>query len=153
MSSDDTKLVPAFGVTEAAPTTAQQTAPKAAPKPKPGTRQVRLRLTRVDIWSALKLSFLAAVTVAIVTLVANFLIFVVLDSFGVFRQLTDLLGNFDKSAGNVAASLSLANVMGFTLIVALLDTVVITVIGAISALLYNLSVKITGGLLVGFTND
>ncbi len=41
----------------------------------------------------------------------------------------------------------------FALVVALLNTVVGTVLGAISALLYNLSVRFTGGLLVGFQNS
>ena len=43
--------------------------------------------------------------------------------------------------------------MGFAFVVAVLNTVVITALGAIFALLYNLSVKMTGGLLVGFTNN
>ena len=36
---------------------------------------------------------------------------------------------------------------------AILNIVVGTVLGAIVAVLYNLSVRITGGLLVGFTNN
>ena len=36
---------------------------------------------------------------------------------------------------------------------ALLNTVVGTVLGAIATLLYNLSVRFTGGLLVGFQNS
>ena len=47
----------------------------------------------------------------------------------------------------------LPQVMGFSIIVALLNVVVLTALGAIAALLYNLSVRITGGLLVGFTNN
>ena len=43
--------------------------------------------------------------------------------------------------------------MLFALVVALLNIVVGTALGAIAALLYNLSVRITGGLLVGFTNN
>ena len=35
----------------------------------------------------------------------------------------------------------------------ILNVVVGTVLGAIIAVLYNLSVRITGGLLVGFTNN
>ena len=49
--------------------------------------------------------------------------------------------------------LSLGNVMGFAIVAALLNLVVTTALGAIIAVLYNLSVKITGGLLVGFTNN
>ena len=43
--------------------------------------------------------------------------------------------------------------MGFAVVVALLNLVVATALGAIIAVLYNLSVKITGGILVGFTNN
>ncbi len=37
--------------------------------------------------------------------------------------------------------------------VGILNVVVGTVLGAIVSVLYNLSVRITGGLLVGFTNN
>ena len=43
--------------------------------------------------------------------------------------------------------------MGFAVVVALLELVVVTVLGAIMAVLYNFSVKVTGGVLVGFTNN
>ena len=43
--------------------------------------------------------------------------------------------------------------MGFAVVAALLNLVVTTALGAILAVLYNLSVRITGGLLVGFTNN
>jgi hypothetical protein len=42
--------------------------------------------------------------------------------------------------------------MGFAVIVAILNVIVITALGAISAVLYNLATKITGGVLLGFTN-
>jgi uncharacterized membrane protein len=44
-------------------------------------------------------------------------------------------------------------VLAFSGIVALLNTIVGTVLGAIAAVLYNLSVRFTGGLLVGFQNS
>ena len=43
--------------------------------------------------------------------------------------------------------------MIFALVVALLNTIAGTFLGAIAALLYNLSVRFTGGLLVGFQNS
>ena len=45
---------------------------------KTSAKQVRLRLVYIDFWSAVKLSFLAAIALAIVTLVSVFLIFIVL---------------------------------------------------------------------------
>ncbi len=47
---------------------------------KTGGKQVRLRLVYVDFWSAVKLSFLGAVALAIVTMVSFFLIYLVLQA-------------------------------------------------------------------------
>ena len=41
----------------------------------------------------------------------------------------------------------------FSFIVAILNIVVGTALGAIASMLYNFSVRLTGGLLVGFTNN
>ncbi|HMM83513.1 MAG TPA: DUF3566 domain-containing protein [Terrimesophilobacter sp.] len=118
------------------------------------TKQVRLKLVYVDFWSAVKLSFLISLCIAIVQLVATFLLWTVLNSTGIFGQLTkvlvDILGDPTFS---VLDSFSLLKVMLFTAVVAVLTVVVGTALGAIAALVYNLSVRVTGGLLVGFTNN
>lgn len=120
---------------------------------KPSTKQVRLKLVYVDFWSAVKLSFLIAIALAVITIVATFLVYTVLNSTDIFDKVNSLFRDVAGSAADLTAILSLSNVMSFTVVVALLNTVVITALGAISALLYNLSVKITGGVLVGFTNN
>ena len=118
------------------------------------TKQVRLNLVYVDFWSAVKLSFLISVCIGIVQIVATFLLWIVLNSTGIFGQLTsvlvDILGDPSFS---VLDSFSLVKVMLFTAVVALLSVVVGTALGAIAAVIYNLSVRLTGGLLVGFTNN
>jgi hypothetical protein len=120
---------------------------------KTASKQVRLKLVYVDFWSSVKLSFLAALCLAIVTVVATFLIFTVLDRTSVFDQVNSLYTDIAGSSTDLSSFLSIGNVMGFAVVVAVLNTVVITALGAVFALLYNLSVKITGGLLVGFTNN
>ena len=117
------------------------------------SKQVRLKLVYVDFWSAVKLSFLGAVCLAIVTVVATFLIFTVLNQTGLFDKANTLYADFAEGSADLKTMLSMGNVMGFAIVVAALNTVVITALGAVFALLYNLSVKITGGLLVGFTNN
>jgi hypothetical protein len=117
------------------------------------SKQVRLKLVYVDFWSSVKLSFLAAICIGIVTVVATFLIFTVLNQTGVFDQVNSLYTDIAGSSTDLTSFLSVGNVMGFAVVVAVLNTVVITALGAVFALLYNLSVKITGGLLVGFTNN
>ena len=118
------------------------------------TKQVRLKLVYIDVWSAVKLSFLVAICGAILLLVTTLLIWIVLNSLGVIQQVdsvfSDIIGDDSTSLTSI---FSLGQVMFFASIVAVLNIVGGTAIGAISALLYNLSVRLTGGLLVGFTNN
>ena len=122
---------------------------------RPGqTKQVRLKLVYIDFWSAVKFSFLIAAAVGVVIFVAVLLIWTVLASTGVFNQISTLMQDVsDQSSLSVNSVVSFAQVMGFTLVIAALNVVVGTVLGAIACLLYNLSVRITGGILVGFTNQ
>lgn len=118
------------------------------------TKQVRLKLVYIDFWSAVKLSFLVALCGAVVLVVATFFIWLVMQSIGIIGDidsvLTDILGD---DAASISSVFSLGQVMLFAIIVGVLNVVGGTALGAISALLYNLSVKFTGGLLVGFTNN
>ena len=116
-------------------------------------KQVRLRLVYIDFWSAVKLSFLIAVCLAVVSIVATFLIWTVLNSTDIVNKLNELVQDVAGTGGDLSSVLSLGNVMGFAIVAALLNLVVTTALGAILAVLYNLSVKITGGILVGFTNN
>jgi uncharacterized membrane protein len=118
------------------------------------TKQVRLKLVYVDFWSAVKLAFLIAVCLGIVLVVLTILVYLVLLTTDVFTSLDsilrDVLGD-DKFS--ITASFSLATVSLFAIVIAVLNIVVGTALGAIASLLYNLSVRVTGGLLVGFTNN
>ena len=117
-------------------------------------KQVRLKLVYIDFWSAVKLSFLVAVSLGIVLIVASILVWVVLNSTGIFDSLNgilvDILGDPTFSVTN---TFSFGTVVLFSFIIAILNVVVGTALGAIASMLYNFSVRLTGGLLVGFTNN
>ena len=117
-------------------------------------KQVRLKLVYIDFWSVVKFSFLIWLCLGIVLIVAAVLIWIVLNSTGVFGALNgllrEILGNENFS---VTDSFGLGQVVLFSFVVAVLNTVSGTVLGAIAALLYNLSVRFTGGILVGFQNN
>ena len=119
---------------------------------KSSAKQVRLRLVYIDFWSALKLSFLAAVAIAIVTVVAFFLIYTVISTTGVITQVGDLVKTISPEI-DLVKIVALPQVMAFSAVVAILNLVVVTVLGAVVAAIYNLTVKITGGLLVGFASN
>jgi hypothetical protein len=113
------------------------------------SRQVRLKLVYL-----VKLSFLVWLCLGIVLVVASVLIWVVLYSTGIFEELDstlrDMLGDQEFAIAN---SFGLGTVVLFSFIIAVLNTIVGTALGAIGGFLYNLSVRFTGGLLVGFQNS
>ena len=120
---------------------------------KTSAKQVRLRLVYVDFWSAVKLSFLAAIAIAIVTVVSFVMIYLVVNTTGLIAKADDFFGGFSDGGFLLSQFVSLPQVLAFSAIVAILNLVVITVLGAVIAGIYNLAVKVTGGLLVGFTSN
>ena len=120
----------------------------------PSSKQVRLKLVYVDFWSVVKLSFLIWFSLGIVLVVATLLIWVILYSTHVFntldKSLQDILGDPNFT---ISSSFGLPQVGAFALVTAILNVIVGTVLAAIASLLYNLSVRFTGGVLVGFQNS
>ncbi|GAA1231515.1 hypothetical protein JOF42_000555 [Microbacterium phyllosphaerae] len=120
---------------------------------KTGGKQVRLRLVYVDFWSAVKLSFLGAVALAIVTMVSFFLIYLVLQATGILTQADDFVGVITDNSVRISEVAGLPQVMAFAAVVSILNLIVFTVLGAVIAGIYNVAVKVTGGLLVGFMSN
>jgi len=117
-------------------------------------KQVRLKLVYLDFWSVVKLSFLIWVCLGIVLVVATLLIWIVLFSTGVFGKLDTAFQDILSDPNfTIAGNFGLPQVGLFALVVAILNVVVGTVLAAIASILYNLSVRFTGGLLVGFQNS
>ncbi|MGN7860339.1 DUF3566 domain-containing protein [Microbacterium sp. 22303] len=119
---------------------------------KTSSKQVRLRLVYIDFWSAVKLSFLGAIAIAIVTLVTFLLIYLVVDATGLMDKADEFVSGIADGA-KLSAVVGLPQVLAFGSVVAILNLIVFTVLGAIVAGIYNLAVKVTGGLLVGFTSN
>jgi len=130
-------------------TVADKLAQKSSRKPR--SKQVRLRLVYIDFWSAIKLSFLAAIVVAIVTVVSFFLIYLVIETMGIIGKLDEFIVGFADI--QISSFVGLPQVMAFAGVLAILNLIVVTVLGAVLAGIYNLAVKISGGLLVGFTSN
>ncbi|WP_236966960.1 DUF3566 domain-containing protein [Microbacterium aurantiacum] len=120
---------------------------------KTSAKQVRLRLVYADFWSAVKLSFLAAIALAIVTVVSFVLIYLVVQTTGLIDRADEFFGSFSDGNFLLSQFISLPQVLAFAAVVAILNLVVVTVLGAVTAGIYNLAVKVTGGLLVGFTSN
>ncbi len=118
------------------------------------SKQVRLRLVYIDFWSALKLSFLVCLTLAIAMVVMMALVWQVLNMMGAIDQVSSLLNDLMGESGqDLLVWLQFGPLMMFTFVAAGVLIVFGSALGAVASLLYNVSVKITGGLLVGFTNN
>ncbi|ROR65596.1 DUF3566 domain-containing protein [Agrococcus jenensis] len=124
------------------------------PRRSGSSKQVRLRLVHIDFWSAMKVSAVLGLVLGIVQLVVTFVMWTLLQVVGLFGKLDEVLRDILAQPDFAITSIiSLPQVMMFTLLVAVLNFVVITVLGAVIAALYNMSVRITGGLQVGFANQ
>lgn len=132
-------------------TVADKLAKKSAQKTK--SKQVRLHLVYVDFWSAVKLSFLVAIALAIVTIVSMLLVYLVIQATGLIGQVDEFVGSFSDGRFSIETAVGLPQVFAFAAAMALINLVVVTVLGAVAAGIYNMCVKITGGLLVGFTSN
>jgi hypothetical protein len=117
-------------------------------------KQVRLKLVYLDFWSVVKFSFLIWLCLGIVLIVAAVLIWIVLSSTGIFDTLNGLLRDIlGQDNFSITDTFGLGQVVLFSFVIAVLNTVTGTILGAIGSLLYNLSVRFTGGILVGFQNS
>lgn len=116
-------------------------------------KQVRLKLVYVDFWSAVKFSFLVSICLAIVGVVASILVYVVLQTTGVFGRIDSLFMDIVGEEQSLMNYIGFPQVAFFSVVVGVLNTIVGTVLGAIASLIYNLLVRILGGFQLGFTSN
>ena len=120
------------------------------------TRRARLLVTRLDPWSVMKTSFMLAVSIAIVIVVAVAVLWTVLQVTGVFdsiaRTVDDLTGTGTTTV-DVGGLISFGRVMGVALAMAGVEIILVSALATLFAFLYNLSVGITGGLQVTLSED
>ncbi|UOQ57059.1 DUF3566 domain-containing protein [Leucobacter allii] len=116
-------------------------------------KQVRLKLVYIDFWSAVKFSFLVALCLAIVSVVSTILIYTVLMQTGVFSQVDSLFMDIVGEENSLMNIIGFPQVLGFAVVVGILNTIVGTALGAVGALVYNLLVRVLGGFQLGFTSN
>ncbi|GAB3267881.1 hypothetical protein GCM10027449_00740 [Sinomonas notoginsengisoli] len=126
------------------------------PAPKAKQRRARLIVSKVDTWSVLKMAFLLSVALGIVTVVASIVLWMVLDVTGIFDKINGLLGEVAGSeSGTVDLKkiASLGQVASFATIIAVVNVVLLTALSMLTAVLYNISATLVGGIGVTLTDD
>ena len=130
--------------------------PQAAAAPR-RPRRARLRLTHVDPWSVMKTSLLLSIALGIVTVVAVAVVWSVLNASGLWSSINQTVGEVvgtEQSADfRIQDYVGTERVLGFTMLVAAVDVVLITVLATLGAFLYNLAAALLGGLEVVLAED
>ncbi|MEV4558814.1 DUF3566 domain-containing protein [Kitasatospora sp. NPDC049285] len=123
-----------------------------APAPAGGgrIRKARLRITKADPWSVMKVSFLLSLAVGVIIIVASAVLWMTLDGLGVFDSLTstlkDVTGTDSSGAFNLMDYIGFGKVMLFTTLIAVVDVVLMTALATLAAFIYNTAAGFTGGI-------
>lgn len=125
-----------------------------APAPRRGPRRARLAVRRVDPWSVLKVTFVYALALVVVFVVAVVALYLVLTGMGVFdsvdRFLSDISGGGGPSVGDY---LSFGKVVGGAAVLGGINVVLFTALATLGAVVYNLCAALVGGVEVTLGED
>jgi hypothetical protein len=121
-------------------------------------RKARLVLGRIDPWSVMKLAFLLSIALAVVAVVAVFVLWSVLDAMGVFDSVGSTVESVTRSQDNaqgvdILSYVGLGKVLSITFVLAAVNVVLMTALCTLAAFLYNMAAGLVGGLHVTFTED
>lgn len=140
---------------------APEPGPAAAPESEPeaprrrAPRRARLYVYRVDAWSVMKVAFMLAVALGIVIVCAVAALWWLLDYSGVIatlaRNVDEVIGS-GTTTFDLEAVLAFDRVMGITVLVAALEVALVSILAGLFAVLYNITVGITGGVEATFTD-
>lgn len=128
------------------------------PTPKAKVRKARLLVSKVDPWSVLKMSFLLSVALGIMTVVCAVTMWTAMDITGIFSRVNELFGQVIGTEGGGTAFqieelVTVGQIASFATIIAVINVVLLTVLSMLSAVLYNLSASLVGGIGVTLTDD
>lgn len=143
--------------------------PPRAPAPRPAhleprppsrrrVRRAHLKLTRVDPWTIMKVSFMLAIAFGIMTIVAVAVVWSMLDAAGVFASLNETVESVTGEGGgalgfDLMSWVAFDRVLGVATLIAVVDVVLITALATLGAFLYNLAASLLGGVEVTFVED
>lgn len=131
-------------------------AKSAALAPRPAGRRVRLTLSRIDPWSAMKVSFLVAVGLGIATVVMIAVLWMLLSGMGVFDQVNSMI---EKIIGDADTEFNIMDFVGFgkivsiSIVLGVINVLLITALATLGAFLYNVCASLVGGLQLTLTDD
>lgn len=131
--------------------------PAATSRPARGGRRVKLMVSRVDPWSAMKVGFLLSVALGIAMVIMAIVLWSLLSAMGVFDSINSLasqiIGDGSGQKFDIMDFLGLGRVISLSVVVAVIDVILLTAIATLGAFLYNIVASLVGGLHLTLTDD
>ncbi len=120
-----------------------------------GPRQVRLTVAHVNAWTVLRIAFLLSVALGVVLVVAVAVLWAVLDGIGVFASVNSVIREVvgTESSFDLMDFVGLSRVLSLTVVVAVVDVVLLTLLATLGAVLYNICGALVGGVRLTLTDD
>jgi hypothetical protein len=129
--------------------TAVQSAPRPATATPPrGPRRVKVTLSRVDPWTALKVSFVFGLAALVILLVAVALLYGLVDAMGVLSSLRQFLDDIDSTSSGpgIVAWLSFGRIITVAAVLGALNVVLFSALATMGAFIYNVTGDVVGGV-------
>ena len=116
---------------------------------------MQLSLTRLEPWSVAKVTFLLSIAGAIIQVVSAALLWILLNTMGLFDNLTQVISKTGLDAGgfDLGQVLSLGTVLSSVTIFSIFEIVLVVALVTIFAFLYNLVSSLVGGIHVTLGDD
>lgn len=116
-----------------------------------GPRRARLHLKRIDPWSVMKFAFAVSLVLFIVMVVATTVLYLALDTMGVFesvnKTLTSLIGSSGEKGG-FNLQITAKGVIGIAALLGVVNMVLFTALSTLGAFIYNVCSDLVGGIEV-----
>ncbi len=138
------------------------------PAPRPGgtaavpgvsparARRVKLTVSRIDPWSAMKMSFLVSVALGIAGVVMVAVLWMILSGMGVFSQVNKIVGTIFSDQNNpfdIMDYIGFGRVLSLSIVIGVIDVILMTALATLGAFLYNICSALVGGLQLTLTDD
>ena len=116
-----------------------------------GPRRARLQLRHIDIWSAFKISLVLSIVLFFIWIIAVAVLYVVLNSLGVFTTINDLFGQLGSATGQARAARRSSRpkvVFIGAAVIGAINVILMTALCTVATFIYNMCADLVGGLEV-----
>ncbi|MFC4066023.1 DUF3566 domain-containing protein [Actinoplanes subglobosus] len=117
-----------------------------------GPRRARLNLKRIDPWSVMKFSFAVSIVLFIVVVVATSVLYLALDTMGVWGSVNGNLQELVTASGGAEGGTTSAfqitawGVIGTSMLIGAVNVVLFTALATLGAFIYNVCADLVGGI-------